>query len=215
MTRLTRRTPIGSEGARTMGWLGRIARLDFTVFDELRSDRSATPVAVVIVLAASVLAGIGTLLWALQHENFGGHHNVDVMEVFLKAVIIGSIVQTGVWFAWVYITYMLAARIFGSAVHFGELTRVMGFAFAPVALSLLIAIAPLAVPFGLLAFGITLMLMTAAVERAAEIEPRQAMLSTLGGFAVFLTFMGAFANVMEVATFGGLAPGILFFSLDF
>jgi len=194
-----------------MGWLGRIARLDFTVFDDLRSDRSATPIAVLVVLAASVVAGIGTLIWALQHDEFGG---IDMMEVLLKAVIIGSVVQTAVWFAWVYITYMLAARVFGSAANIGELTRVMGFAFAPVALSVLIAIAPLAVPFGLLAFGLTLMLTTAAVERAAEIEPRQAMLSTLGGFAVFLMFIGAFANVMEVATFGGLAPGILFFSLD-
>ncbi len=211
MTRLTRRSPTGTDGARTMGWLGRIARLDFTVFDDLRSDRSATPIAVLVVLAASVVAGIGTLIWALQHDEFGG---IDMMEVLLKAVIIGSVVQTAVWFAWVYITYMLAARVFGSAASIGELTRVMGFAFAPVALSVLIAIAPLAVPFGLLAFGLTLMLTTAAVERAAEIEPRQAMLSTLGGFAVFLMFMGAFANVMEVATFGGLAPGILFFSLD-
>lgn len=194
-----------------MGWLGRIARLDYTVFDELRSDQSATPIAVLIVLASGVIAGLGTWLWALQHDDFGG---IDMMEVLLKAVVIGSVVQTAVWFAWVYITYMLAVRVFSSAVRFGELTRVMGFAFAPVALSLLIAIAPLAVPFGLLAFGITLMLTTAAVERVAEIEPRQAMLSTIGGFAVFLMFMGAFANVMEVATFGGLAPGILFFSLD-
>lgn len=194
-----------------MGWLGRIARLDYTVFDELRSERSATPIAIFIVLVAGVIAGLGTFGWALQHDDFGG---VNVMEVLLKAAVIGSIVQTGVWFAWVYITYMLAARVFGSVVHFSELMRVMGFAFAPVALGLLIAIAPLAVPFGLLAFGITLMLTAAAVERAAEIEPRQAMLSTLGGFAVFLMFMGAFANVMEVATFGGLAPGILFFSLD-
>jgi len=211
MTRLTRRSPTGSNGAQTMSWLGRLVRLDYTVFEELRSNSSATPTAILIVFATGVIAGLGTWLWALQHDSFTG---VDVMEVLLKAVVIGSVVQAAVWFAWVYITYMLAARVFGSVVRFGELTRVMGFAFAPVALGVLVAIAPLAVPFGLLAFGITLLLTTAAVEQVAEIEPRQAMLSTLGGFAVFLIFMGAFANVMEVATFGGLAPGILFFSLD-
>jgi len=194
-----------------MSWLGRLVRLDYTVFDELRSDRSATPIAIIIVLGAGVLAGLGTWIWALQHDHL---RSLDVVEVLLKALIIGSIVQTAVWFAWVYITYMLAARVFGSVVRFGELTRVMGFAFAPVALGVLIAIAPLAVPFGLLAFGITLMLTAAAVEQAAELEPRQAMLSTLGGFAVFLVFMGAFANILEVSTYGGLAPGILFFSLD-
>lgn len=211
MTRITRRERTESDSVQTMGWLGRLVRLDYTVFEELRSDRSATPTALVIVLTCGILGGVGTWLWALQHDNFSG---LDVMEVLLKAVIIGSIVQTLVWFAWVYITYMLAARVFGSPVLFGELTRVMGFAFAPVGLSIFIAIAPLAIPFGLLAFGITLMLTTAAVEQISEIESRQAMIATLAGFAVFLIFMGAFANVMEVGTFGGLAPGILFFSLD-
>jgi hypothetical protein len=194
-----------------MGWLGRLVRFDYTVFEELRSDRSATPTALVIVLSCGVLGGIGTWLWALQHDDFAG---VDVIEVLLKAVIAGSIIQTAVWFTWVYITYMLVARVYGSAVTFGELTRVMGFAFAPVALNILVAIAPLAIPFGLLSFGATLLLTSAAVEHTAEVEPRQAMLATLAGFGVFLIFMGAFANVMEVATFGGLAPGLLFFSLD-
>jgi hypothetical protein len=194
-----------------MGWLGRLVRLDYTVFEELRSDRSATPTALIIVLVTGVLGGIGTWLWALQHDNFTG---LDVMEVFLKAIVIGAIVQTFVWFTWVYITYMLAARVYGSPVLFGELTRVMGFAFAPVGFSIFIAIAPLAIPFGLLSFGVALMLTNAAVEQISDIEPRQATTATLAGFAVFLIFMGAFANVMEVGTFGGLAPGILFFSLD-
>jgi hypothetical protein len=211
MTRITRRERTEGSSVQTMGWLGRLVRLDYTVFEELRSDRSATPTALIIVLACGILGGIGTWLWALQHDNFTG---LDVMEVFLKAIIIGSIVQTGVWFAWVYITYMLAARVFGSQVLFAELTRVMGFAFAPVSLSILVAIAPLAIPLGLLAFGIALIVTTAAVEEVSEIEPRQAQIATLAGFAVFLIFMGAFANVMEVGTFGGIAPGILFFSLD-
>jgi hypothetical protein len=195
-----------------MGWLGRLLRFDYTVFEEVRNDRAATPTALAIVLTSGILGGIGTVIWASQHDDFGG---VDVMEVILKSLIAGSIIQTVVWFAWVYITYMLVARVFGSTVLFGELTRVMGFAFAPVALNVLVAIAPLAVPFGLLSYGAALMLTTAAVEQSAEVEPRQAMLATLAGFGVFLIFMGAFANVMEVATFGGLAPGVLFFSLDF
>ncbi|MEX0682975.1 MAG: YIP1 family protein [Dehalococcoidia bacterium] len=208
---MTRRARTENDSVQTMGWLGRLVRLDYTVFEELRSDRSATPTALVIVLACGILGGIGTWLWALQHDDFTG---LDVMDVLLKSVIAGSIVQTAVWFAWVYITYMLVARVFGSPVLFAELTRVMGFAFAPVALNIFVAIAPLAIPFGLLGYGAALLLTSAAVEHTADVEPRQAMLATLAGFGVFLVFMGAFANVMEVGTFGGLAPGILFFSLD-
>jgi hypothetical protein len=194
-----------------MGWLGRLVRLDYTVFEELRTDRSATPTALAVVFFSGILAGFGTVLWVMQHDNFD---NLDVVDVILKSLVVGSIVQTAVWFTWVYITYMLVARVFGSGVLFGELTRTMGFAFAPVGLSILVAIAPLAIPVGLLAFGATLLITSAAVEHTAEVEPRQALLATLAGFAVFVVFMGGFANVLEEDVFGGLAPGILFFSLD-
>ncbi|HUF52495.1 MAG TPA: YIP1 family protein [Dehalococcoidia bacterium] len=194
-----------------MGWLGRLIRLDFTVFEELRTDRSATPTALGVVFVSGFLGGVGTVIWAMQHDNFTG---LDTTDVILKSLILGSIVQAAVWFAWVYITYMIVARVYGSPVLFSELTRTMGFAFAPVALTILVAIAPLAIPFGLMAFGAALLFTTAAVEHAADVDQKQAMVATLAGFAVFLVFMGAFSNVMEEATFGGIAPGILFFSLD-
>jgi hypothetical protein len=41
------------------------------------------------------------------------------------------------------------------------------------------------------------------------------MLANLAGFAIFLIFMGAAANIAKAGAFGGLAPGILFFSLHF
>jgi hypothetical protein len=194
-----------------MGWLGRLIRLDFTVFEELRTDRSATPTALAIVFVSGFLGGVGTVIWAMQHDDFVG---LDTTDVILKSLLLGSIIQAAVWFTWVYITYMIVARIYGSPVLFSELIRTMGFAFAPVALSVFIAVAPLAIPFGLMAFGGALLITSAAVEHTAEVEQKQAMLATLAGFMVFLVFMGAFANVMEEATFGGLAPGILFFSLD-
>jgi hypothetical protein len=140
---------------------------------------------------------------------------LDVAAIVLKAAVLGSIVQTAVWFAWVGMVYVLTARAFGSVVLFSELVRVMGLAFAPVGLSVMIGIAPLAVPMGVLSFGATLLLTNAAIEQAAGTDARQTSLANLAGFAVFLIFMGAFANVAEEAAIGGIAPGILFFSLDF
>jgi hypothetical protein len=194
-----------------MGWLGRLIRLDFSVFEELRTDRSATPTALGIVFVSGFLGGIGTVIWTMQHDDFIG---LDTTDVILKSLLLGSVIQAAVWFAWVYITYMIVARVYGSPVLFSELVRTMGFAFAPVAFSVFIAIAPLAIPIGLMSFGAALLFTTAAVEHASEVDQRQAMLATLAGFAIFLVFMGAFSNVMEEATFGGVAPGILFFSLD-
>src|SRR3990170_4503069 len=54
------------------GWLGRLARLDLTVFEEVRSNPSATPGAIVVVFLASVMAGVGTWLWAAQGRGGGG-----------------------------------------------------------------------------------------------------------------------------------------------
>lgn len=193
-------------------WIGRLLRLDFSAFEDIRGEPRATTSAILVVYVAGLFAGIGSWLWAVQSPDFGG---LDRTEIFVKSLIIGSFTQTVFWFAWVYITYQVLVRAYASSVHFMDLTRTMGYAFAPVALNVLIAIAGFAIPFGLLAFGITLLLMTAAIQSAAEIDQREAMTANLAGFAAFLAFMGMCANISEVATLGGISPGILFFSLDF
>src|SRR3972149_12238669 len=105
------------------GWLGRLIRLDLTVFDEVRSDPSATPSAIVVVFLASVLAGIGSWLWAVQTDG------VDAAEVFVKSLVIGSILPTRAWFIWVYLVFQVLARAYGARTDFYELIRSMGFAF--------------------------------------------------------------------------------------
>jgi hypothetical protein len=191
--------------------VARVLRFDFSVFDEVRTERTATASAVLVVVISSLLAGIGSWLWAIQHD-FAG---LDTAEVFLKTVIGGTVVQTCVFFAWVYLTHLLLVRAFGAQVLFQELIRVMGLAFVPVAFSLLVAIAPLAIPFGVLSLATAFLFSYIAVEKTAGVTTREAVIANLGGFAAFLVFMGAFANVAEAGVFGGLAPGILFFSLDF
>ena len=190
------------------GWLGRVARLDFSVFEEVKTERTATASAVLVVFGASLLAGIGSWIWALQHGEYG----LGGGEVLLKSVLGGTLVQTGVFFVWVYLSYVVLTHIFGAKVFFQELIRTMGLAFAPVGMSLFVAVAPLAVPFGVFSLGLAFVVENAAIQRASGVTEREAMFANLGGFAAFLVFMGAFANVLKVAEFGGLAPGIFFFT---
>jgi hypothetical protein len=194
------------------GWLGRVARLDYSVFEEVKTERTATASAVLVVFGASLIAGIGSWIWSFQHDSYAG---LGVGEVFIKTVLGGTVVQTAVFFAWVYLTHLVLTRMFGAQVLFQELVRTMGLAFAPVALSLFVAVAPLAVPFGVLSLGLTFLVTNVAVEQTAGVTEREATFANLGGFGAFLVFMGAFANVAEAGVFGGLAPGLLFFSLDF
>lgn len=190
------------------GWLGRLLRLDFSVFDEIRSEPTATTGAVIVVLGASILAGVGSWLWAVETRAIPGG------EVFIKSLLLGSIIQTFVWFLWVYLVYQVLVRGYGARTDFAELTRTMGFAFAPVALSVLIAIDVFAVPFGVIAFVMAVLFTNVAIERASDAEVREATMANISGFATFAIVMGVFANILEVSNVGGLAPGIFFFSLD-
>src|SRR3989304_9902038 len=99
-------------------WVGRLLRLDFTAFEEIRSEPSATTGAVIVVFAASVFAGLGSWLWALQSSDLRG---VDSAEVFVKSLLLGSIIQTLVWFLWVYLTYQVLVRAYGARGDFAEL----------------------------------------------------------------------------------------------
>ncbi|HEU4759986.1 MAG TPA: hypothetical protein VFT91_08410, partial [Dehalococcoidia bacterium] len=161
------------------GWLGRLFSLDFTVFDDVRSQPSATTAAVVVVGGASVLAGIGSWLWAVQTDG------VDAGDVFIKSLILGSIIQTLVWLLWVYLTYQVLVRGYNARVDFAELARTMGFAFAPVALSLGIAITVFAVPIGIVSLSMTVLLTNVAIQHASDAEVREATLANITGFAVF------------------------------
>jgi hypothetical protein len=190
------------------GWLGRLVRLDLSVFDEVRSDPSATPGAIVVVFLASVLAGIGSWLWAVQTDG------VDAAEVFVKSLVIGSVLQTLVWFIWVYLVFQVLARAYGARTDFYELIRTMGFAFAPVAMSVLIAITAFAVPFGVAALSGAALFSHFAIQSSSSAEPRQVLIANFVGFLSFAVVMGVLANIAEINTVGGLAPGLFFFSLD-
>lgn len=206
------RAPATASGYSALSaWLGRLGRLDFTVFEDVARQHSANSAAIMVVFGASVLAGLGSWIWAIQQDLVG----LGTGAVFVRTVIAGSIIQTLVWFIWVYVAFLLTTRAFGAAVTFQELMRTMGLAFAPVGLSIFVAIAPLAVPFGVFSLAITFLFTNIAVEQASGLDTREATLANISGFGVFLIFMGLFANIYEAGAFGGLAPGVLFFALDF
>lgn len=190
-------------------------RFDFSAFDEVRDEPTATAPAVLIVLAGSFIAGFGTVLWAFQHDDFT---DVSAGEVFVKAQLFGSMAQTAVWFGWVYLVHLILTRGYGYVVTLSELIRPMGLAFSPIIFSILVGLTVLAVPFGVASFALIFLFTNIAIQQSAGADLREATMANITGFLAFLVFMGMFANVAEVGPgggYGGVAPGILFFSLDF
>ncbi len=188
-------------------WLGRLIRLDLTVFDDVKDNAAATAPAIAVVVVASFLAGLGTWLWGVVEDV------PDKGEILLKATILGSIFQIALWVLWVYIVAMLLSRVFGAGADMNRLMRTMGLAFAPMAISLLVLVSILSIPFAAIAIGATFLLTNAAIAAATDAPPDRVALANLVGFAAFALILGILSSVYQWHDFGGLAPGIFFFNL--
>ena len=195
-------------------WLGRLIRLDLTVFDDVKDEAAATVPALAVVVAASLLAGLGSWLWWIFEIDFPAGADEKNFEVFWKTFILGGIFMTALWVLWVYISAMMLSRLFRASADMNQMIRTMGLAFAPMAISFLVVIGMLAVPLGAFAVATTLLLTNVAIQATTDAEPRQVVVSNLAGFLVFAIVLGILANVAQIYEIGGLAPGILFFELN-
>jgi hypothetical protein len=190
-------------------WLLRLARLDLSVFDDVKDEVSATVPALTVAVVASFLSGLGSWLWwVFQDFPKGGS------DVFVKSFLLGSILQMGVWFLWVYVAAMVLSKGLGVPADLNRLLRTMGLAFAPMGIAVLMFISFLTVPFGVIAVAATVGLTYIAIQAATDAEPRQVMLANIVGFVIFAVILGILANLSEVYNTGGLAPGLFFFNLN-
>jgi hypothetical protein len=195
-------------------WLGRLIRLDLTVFDDVKDEAAATVPALAVVAAASLLAGLGSWLWWVFEIDFPAGGDEKNLEAFWKTFILGGIFMMALWVLWVYISAMILSRVFRAGADMNQMIRTMGLAFAPMAISFLVVIGMLAVPLGAFAVATTLLLTNVAIQATTDAEPQQVIVSNLAGFLVFAIVLGILANFAQIYDIGGLAPGIFFFELN-
>ena len=106
----------------------RVFKLDRTVFAEVEHDESATTQAatvVAIVAALSVIGKIVQMLFSLVGGNdldFGG---------LLLSIVVTFVVTFINWAIWSGVTYLVGTKLFKGEATFGEMLRVIGFAYAP------------------------------------------------------------------------------------
>jgi hypothetical protein len=94
----------------------RAAKLDVSLYEEVEADRTATRQAMVVVVLASLAAGIGT-----AHKGMGG-------------LLIGTVAALAAWYVWAFLIYWIGTRLLPepqTSADLGELLRTIGFASAP------------------------------------------------------------------------------------
>ena len=183
--------------------LKRLAMLDTTVFDEVKGDTNSTIPAIVVVAVATLLSGIGGWLWFLSQS-----YHAKSGEFLLKSAIIGSILSIIVWaIGWLGVTYVMLTQVFRARADVNELIRVMGFAAAPLALTVVMVIPGLDYGIGLAALGLMFGSTLLAVQSATDAPAGKALIATAAGFAVWVIVVQLFAGSTNT-----YAPGIFIFA---
>ncbi len=183
--------------------LRRLAMLDTTVFDEVKSDTNSTLPAIVVVAVATLLSGIGGWLWSISqsfHPSSG--------EFFLKSAILGAVLTIIVWaIGWLGVTYVMLTQVFRARADIGELLRVMGFAAAPLAIGVAMVVPGLDYGIGLAALGLTFGTTQIALQSATDAPAGKALIANAAGFAVWVIVVQLF-----VGTTNTYAPGVFIFA---
>ncbi len=164
--------------------LGRLARLDTSVFDEVRLDASATVPCALVAVVSVFAAGFGGWLWWVM-QDFG-----DKGKVLLQSFFLGSIFAIALWVAWVLIVYVLLTQVFRAQADVQQLLRVMGLAAAPLALTIFMFIPGVDFGIGLAALALFFGLTTIAVQSATNAPAGAVLVSNGAGFAVWAIVLG-------------------------
>ncbi len=132
----------------------RAAKLDVQLYEEVEADIGATTQATIVVVLASLAAGIGAL-------GSGG----------ASGIVTGTIVALVGWLVWAFLTYIIGTRLLPEPqtnADYGQLLRTIGFASAPGVIRVLGIVPGLAAPVFLIGGIWMLVAMVVAVRQALD-----------------------------------------------
>jgi hypothetical protein len=116
--------------------LVRAARLDAGLYEELEHDRAQTRPAIGVVVLASFLQAAAT--WAashLPHTYYAVPSGRPLAYALLEAT--GSVLG---FFVGAAVIYLVGTHVFKGTAEYGQIVRTMGFAYAPMLLTVLYVI---------------------------------------------------------------------------
>lgn len=182
--------------------LRRLATLDTSVFDEVKSDPASTLPAVVVFAASVVIFSLGGWLWwafTISGTSTG--------RAFFETVVIGSILAIVIWAISVGVIYVVLTQVLHAHADIYELVRVTGFASVPLVLGVLTFIPHLEMAMGVTSLALFFGANLIAVQCATDAPVGKVFLAVAAGFLLWAIVVPIF-----VSTSHAYAPG--FFSFD-
>jgi hypothetical protein len=164
----------------------RIVKLDFSVFKDIESDPNATLEAAIVVIAANLLAAIGTALRTQAPRAL-----LSTFAVTLVSGIVG-------WIVWSAVTHYVGRMLYQSGGTLESMMRVLGYATAPRALGILDFIPCVGALAGLAGFILMVVASIMAVSEGLDVDTGQ---------AIIVIVVGAVAWFIVNVVFGTLLGG--------
>ncbi len=162
----------------------RLAKLDTTVFDEVRDDARELIPALVVAAIACLLAGLGALLFWKVVPDF------EPDGLVVNTLILGTIFTVAMYGVAALIIYVVMAQMYKVTIDLQALIRTMGYAAIPLALSVLQFIPLLWPVFALVPLALLFVMMIYAVQSASGAESTQVVMATTIGFTVMVLVLG-------------------------
>lgn len=167
----------------------RLARLDTSVFDEVRDDPNETIPAVVVAVVSALLAGLGALLWWEVVPDISSTPD----KLVLNTLILGTVFMAVMYGVAALIAYVVLMQMYKAQVDLMALVRTMGYAAIPLAGSVLMFI-PIVWPvFSLVPLALLLVMMIYAIQAASGADSTQVVIAAVSGLAVMVLVLGLIA----------------------
>ena len=165
----------------------RAARLDVSLYEEVEKDVKAMDQAILVVIIASLCAGVGM---AIGGQMAGGLSGLGF------GLTVGAITALIGWFIWSFITYFIGTRVFKgpkTSATYGELLRPIGFSATPGVLRIFSFIPILGGVIAFVAMIWSLVAMVVAVRQALDFSTGRAIATCIVGFIVLIIISAAVA----------------------
>lgn len=174
----------------TLNRIMRLARLDTSVFDEVRDDANELIPALAVAGVSVLLMGLGTWLW--WFVNWDSDYTPD--SLFLNTFLFGSIFTAAMYGVWVLIAYVVLVQMYKLQVDLNSMLRTMGYAAFPLAGGLL-GFIPLLYPvFWIVPIAALMVTSAFAVQSASGASSTQVVMANVIGFTVMVLVLSIIAT---------------------
>jgi hypothetical protein len=151
-----------------IAWFRNVLRavlLDVDFYNEAEHDSSLNRQSFVVVVVATLMSGVGSALATETNVLVGG--------------LVGAVTGVVGWLVWSWLALVVGTRVFDGTADYGEMVRVIGFAFAPLAIGV--------IPWlGFVGAAWSLVAATIGIREGMDFSTKRAIATVAVGWAAWL-----------------------------